>query len=205
MIAPSATAPSVTHVDVDLSIGLTEPPCLPEASPAGHTAAWDLLVQRYVALLWGVARRYGLAPTDAADTVQIAWLRLVEHMGDIREPDRVGAWLATTVRHECLRQLRHTRREQVCDTYHDLAERADPDAAVEASALRSERAVAVRRALRRLPPRQGLLLRLLSADPAPSYAEVSAALDMPIGSIGPTRARALHRLGQLVREEGVEP
>ena len=72
---------------------------------AGDQDAWDALVARYNNLLWSVARGYRLERSDAADVVQIAWLRLVEHLPKVRDPERVGAWLATTVRRECLQVI----------------------------------------------------------------------------------------------------
>jgi len=172
---------------------------------AGDAEAWESLVERHVGLLWSTARGYGLSNSDAADAVQVAWLRLVEHVDHIRDPDRVGAWLATTVRRECLNRLRQTRREQVSDTGHDIAEQVDADSDVEAHVLRAECRAELVHALQLLPPRQRLLLRLLSSIPTPTYEEVSAALNMPIGSIGPTRARALRRLREMLEPTDVVP
>ena len=77
---------------------------------AGDQAAWDALVARDTNLLWSVARGYRLERSDAADVVQVAWLRLVEHLPRVRDPERVGAWLATTVRRECLQVIARRRR-----------------------------------------------------------------------------------------------
>lgn len=79
--------------------------CL-DRSAAGDPAAWQLLATRFTPLLWAVARSHRLGQSDAADVVQSTWLRLVENLGRIREPDRLGAWLATTCRRECLAVLR---------------------------------------------------------------------------------------------------
>jgi RNA polymerase sigma factor (sigma-70 family) len=165
-----------------------------EAAARGDEPAWRQLVDRYTGLLWGIARAHQLTGSDAADVVQTSWLRLIEHLPEIRNPDCVGAWLATTARRECLRTLRRSARLRVqpADAIELLGDEEASD--VDAALLRGERDAALWRAFRRLPGRDRALLRLLSSDPAPSYEEIAAALGMPIGSIGPTRARALDRL-----------
>jgi len=163
-----------------------------EAAARGDESAWKQLVDRYTGLLWGVARAHQLAGSDAADVVQTSWLRLIEHLPEIRNPESVGAWLATTARRECLRTLRRSSRLQPSDGIELVADEKASE--VDAQLLRGERDAALWRAFGRLPARDRALLRLLSSDPAPSYEEIAAALAMPIGSIGPTRARALDRL-----------
>ena len=83
---------------------------LVDAAAAGEQGAWNALVQEFVGLLWAVARAHRLCDADAADVVQATWLRLFEHLGRLHEPARVGAWLATTARRECLRTLREHGR-----------------------------------------------------------------------------------------------
>jgi RNA polymerase sigma factor (sigma-70 family) len=163
-----------------------------EAAARGDQAAWNQIVERYSGLLWAVARAHRLSSSDAADVVQTSWLRLIEHLSHIRRPEGIGAWLATTARREALRTLRRADRCQPSDEVEILVD-ADADE-VDAHLLQQERDAAVRRAFLRLPPTDQALLRLLTADPTPSYQEISAALAMPIGSIGPTRGRALERL-----------
>ena len=160
----------------------------------GDTGAWDALVARHAGRVWAVARAYRLSRTDAEDASQVTWLRLVTHLDTIREPDRVGAWLATTARNECLRLLRKAGRQVPVAEEEDLepldVEPPEPDAGL----LRGERDASLWSALARLSERCQRLLRVLMADPEPTYQEVSAALDMPIGSIGPSRARCLAQL-----------
>src|SRR2546423_2044677 len=86
------------------------------AAALGEPAAWDALVDRYARLVWAVARAFGLSDADAADVSQTTWLRLAEHLPRLREPDRIGAWLATTARREAMRALARTRREQPLDS-----------------------------------------------------------------------------------------
>lgn len=162
------------------------------AAVVGDYGAWSRLVERFSGLVWSIARGHGLDPVDAADVTQTTWLRLAEHLHRLREPDRLGAWLATTARHESLRTLRCAARQLPADFDFDLIENDQED--VEAGLLREERDASLWRAFRALGPPCQTLLRVLMADPPPTYAEVSAALGMPVGSIGPRRARCLEHL-----------
>ncbi|HET9739237.1 MAG TPA: sigma-70 family RNA polymerase sigma factor [Solirubrobacteraceae bacterium] len=170
------------------------------AAARGDQEAWNELVERYSGLLWGIARAHRLGTGDAADVVQTSWLRLVEHLVDVRNPDGIGSWLATTARRESLRTLRRSSRSEPSDAIDALPDPALTD--VDARLLRDERDAALSRAFERLPARDQALLRLLTTEPAPSYEEISAALAMPIGSIGPTRGRALARLRRELRRAG---
>lgn len=165
---------------------------LVNAAASGDETAWNALVDRFAGLVWAVARSYRLDAADAADVSQTTWLRLVEHLGRLREPDRVGAWLAATTRNEALRILRRRGRAAPLLEGEEWADDTHPEPHARLHDL--ERDEALRVALERLPERCRELLRVLLADPEPSYDEVSAALGLPIGSIGPTRARCLERL-----------
>jgi len=178
---------------------------LVRGAAGGDEVAWRGLVERFSGLVWAVARAYRLTHADAADVYQTTWLRLAEHIRRIDHPDRVGAWLATAARRECLQSLRSTART----TPTDDMDRLDASPAVgnptEETVLAAEqeredadRAAVVWRALGRLSARCRELLRVLMASPPPSYAEVAAALVLPLGSIGPTRARCLQRLREEV-------
>jgi RNA polymerase sigma factor (sigma-70 family) len=158
----------------------------------GDQVAWDRLVARFNGLVWSVARAHRLDSADASDVVQTTWLRLVENLGRLQDPERVGAWLATTARRECLRTLRLSARQVPTET--ELLPDPGTDAPLAAALLASERDRALWDAFSGLSERCRMLLRILVADPPPSYEEVGAVLDMPIGSIGPTRARCLERL-----------
>jgi RNA polymerase sigma factor (sigma-70 family) len=164
----------------------------------GDQAAWDVLVDRYTNLLWSVARGYRLERADAADVIQVAWLRLVEHLPRLRDPERVGAWLATTVRRECL-QVIATRKRRGGPVEDEILTSLPDDAApVDARLLADERDRALWQAFAGMPDRCQRLLRILMADPPPSYQDVAETLSMPVGSIGPTRARCLERLRTLL-------
>jgi RNA polymerase sigma factor (sigma-70 family) len=167
----------------------------------GEQRAWDALVERFNGLVWSVARGYGLGDTDAADVVQTTWLRLVEHLSRIREPDHVGAWLATTARREAQRTKRRAARQLPAE--EDDLDTGDPSPGPEVLAVAADRDRVLWRSLLALPERCRTLLRILAADPPPSYQEVSAALSMPVGSIGPTRGRCLELLRQALRTVGL--
>lgn len=171
---------------------------------AGEGAAWVAVVERYENLLWSVGRAHRLGTADAGDVVQTTWLRLLENLGRIRDPERLAGWLVTTARRECLGLLRRSGREVVGgidDAAADLADELAP--ALDAHLLAEERDVALWSCFQHLSQRCQLLLRVLMAADPPAYAEVSAALGMPIGSIGPTRMRCLERLRQLTGDAGV--
>jgi RNA polymerase sigma factor (sigma-70 family) len=162
---------------------------------SGDQAAWAALTDRFTNLLWSIARSMHMSSEDAADAVQTTWLRLVERLDDIREPDKVGSWLATAVRRECLAIIRRRRTVGLPESWDRAADPADP---LDAGLLRDERDAELWRALHNLPARCGNLLRVLVTDPPPSYADVAEALGIPVGSIGPTRRRCLELLRGLL-------
>ena len=165
---------------------------LVRAAATGDQSAWNAIVERFSSLVWATARAHRLSRDDASDVAQTTWLRLVEHLDRIREPDRLGAWLATTARHESLRVIRRGARELPSDEA-DLFE-APADESLDRLLVVPERDGLLWRAFAKLSERCKSLLRLLMADEEPTYEEVGAALGMPIGAIGPTRGRCLDRL-----------
>jgi RNA polymerase sigma factor (sigma-70 family) len=171
------------------------------AAAGGDSDAWNALVHRFSGLVWAVTRAHRLPNADAADVFQTTWLRLAEHIHRLENPSAVGAWLATAARRECLQIIRASTRVVPTTDMSRLDCAPSGENTPEEAFLRAEqeqrdkdRAQALSSALARLPPRCRDLLRVLMASPPPSYAEVAAALDLPIGSIGPTRARCLRRL-----------
>jgi len=167
---------------------------LVDAARRGDQAAWDALVARHGGRIWAVARAHRLGSADAEDIFQVTFLRLVTHIDTIRDASKVGAWLATTARHECLRILRRAGRS-VPSGDDDVLESPDPLLPpLDSALLADERHVALWDALARLSGPCQRLIRVLMADPEPTYEEVSQLLDMPIGSIGPTRGRCLKHL-----------
>jgi RNA polymerase sigma factor (sigma-70 family) len=165
------------------------------AAKDGDRAAWDALVEQYMPLVLGVARRYRLSHEDVADVSQALWLRLVEHLDDIREPRALPGWIVTTTKHEALRLLSTRQRAVPVDPLTSLALNDLPEEeGIEDDLLRLERHQALREGLRELRPQHRALLQLLLMDPPLSYDDISRQLGIPKGSIGPTRARCLEAL-----------
>lgn len=194
--ADDACAARCRRADADLA-------ALVNAARAGDDAAWTRLVARFERKLREVTRCYRLSPADVDDVLQTTWLRLFSHMEQLREPAAVGGWLATTARRECLRLLQAPMREQLTDD-PDLGDRRQQDGP-ETELLAAERRAVLLRALATLPERHRRLMTLLASDAAPDYQHISQTLAMPIGSIGPIRARSLARLHRHPELHGVRP
>jgi RNA polymerase sigma factor (sigma-70 family) len=161
----------------------------------GDKQAWDAIVERYAPLIWSICRSYRLDGPDADDVGQNVWLQLVARLDKIRDPAALPGWLATTTRRDCLRVLRAARGPHDATYVLDAETLADPRAeTVEQGLLAAERHAALREAFAHLPPASRQLIGLLIADPPVSYAEISARLGVPVGSIGPMRSRCLDKL-----------
>ena len=176
----------------------------------GDPTAWNAIVDEFAGLLWSVVRGFRLNEAQSADAVQTTWLRLVEHIADLREPEHVAGWLKTTAHRVCLQAIRQGGREQLTDWEEDRGpvsgvryEGPDEDGP-EVAAMRQEQQVLVRRALAELPDRHRQLMELLVASPPISYQDISARLGMPVGSIGPTRARILTRMRDSLATVGLQ-
>jgi RNA polymerase sigma factor (sigma-70 family) len=165
------------------------------AARGGDRRAWDALVERYAPLVWSICRRHRLSQADAEDVGQSIWLRLVDQLDKIREPAALPGWLSTTTRRECQRVRSHA---MACSPAAAWALDADclrdERASAEQGLLAAERHAALREAFTQLPPDGQQLIALLIADPPLPYAEISARLGIPVGSIGPTRGRCLDRM-----------
>ena len=161
----------------------------------GDQQAWDALIERYAPLVWSICRRYRLDRADAEDVGQTVWLRLVDHLDRLRDPDALPGWLATTTRRECLQALETAHRTDTLGLILDTQDVPDQHAATaEQELLAAERRAALREAFTSLPPHCQRLLALLIQDPPVCYAEISARLGISIGSIGPIRSRCLDKL-----------
>jgi RNA polymerase sigma factor (sigma-70 family) len=183
----------------DIDYGALDAAELVRSAADGEGWAWERLVAKYSRLIWAITREFRLAENDAADVVQATWLRLFEHIHRIKYPDRIGSWLMTTARHECLRHLAAGKKVMQVDNdvAFDGVVAQQPD--IDEGLLADERAQAVRHAVSLLPGRWQHLLELLMADPPVSYTEISSQLGLPVGSIGPTRGRCLERLRGLLQ------
>ena len=161
----------------------------------GDKQAWDELVERYSPLIWSICRRYQLGRADAEDAGQSVWLQLVDQLAALRDPAALPGWLATTTQRECGRIVRAARKHK--PPGHPLDAADIPDQVTEAAEhelLRAERHAALREAFMHLPPSSRKLISLLIQDPPMPYADISAMLGIPVGSIGPTRGRCLDKL-----------
>jgi len=161
----------------------------------GDKQAWDALVERYAPLIWSICRRHRLSGADADDVGQSVWLRLVDQLDKVRDPAALPGWLATTTRRECVRVLRAAHGPHAALYALDAENIPDQQAGTaDQELLAAERHTALRQAFTYLPPDGQQLITLLIADPPVPYAEISARLGIPVGSIGPNRSRCLDKM-----------
>ena len=173
-----------------------DPPVTALAASAANSdkRAWDTLVERYTPLIGSICSRHQLAGADAEDICQTVWLQLLTHLGEIRDPAALAGWIATTTRRECGRTLRAPKgpaARHLLDA-ETIADQQTPMA--EEELLAAERHAALLQALTRLPRCCQQLITLLTADPPVPYAQISAEMGIPVGSIGPRRSRCLEKL-----------
>jgi RNA polymerase sigma factor (sigma-70 family) len=161
----------------------------------GDKQAWDALVERYAPLIWSICRRHRLDRADADDVSQSVWLRLVDQLDRVREPAAIPGWIVTTTRRECVRVLSAAQGPHATVYALDVESIPDQRAGMaEQELLAAERHAALREAFSQLPSGGQQLLALLIADPPVPYANISAQLGIPVGSIGPTRRRYLEKM-----------
>ncbi len=180
-----------------------------EACLSGDNRAWDALISRYQRFIYSLAHRLGCSDADSDDVFQVASLRLYQHLEGVRNQESIAAWLATLVRNEVYRLHRRRSVVPMSDLGLEESEAAGSlvgsrEAAVtpEQAALASERQQMLLDALGELKsPCRELLSRLYHED-SPGYAMVAAELGLPMGSIGPMRARCLKRLEKKLRDSG---
>lgn len=161
---------------------------------AGDQIAWDEIVERYAPLVFGICTRYRLSRHDIEDVGQTVWLLLVEHLDKLREPAALPGWLATTTARECLRVVAAANKTELRRNERDESTWFVDDKAIDEEILMAERNAGLRAGFAELPARCQQLLSMLISDPPSSYASIHDALGIPVGSIGPQRARCLDRL-----------
>lgn len=169
---------------------------------AGRQECWDRIVERYSPLIWAIARAHRLSAADCGDVSQATWLRVVQHLDRLRSPERLAQWISTAARRESLKLLAKSKRQVPVGPAEVFDQPLITENEPEQLALSRERDDEVLTAFRGLPDRCQALLSLLVTDPPMSYTEVSAALDMPRGSIGPIRGRCLAHLERLLAKQG---
>ncbi|HEV7808928.1 MAG TPA: sigma-70 family RNA polymerase sigma factor [Solirubrobacteraceae bacterium] len=164
---------------------------LVDAARTGDNHAWTQLVHRFERMLHAIAGTYRLNPQDTDDAIQNTWIKLYEHLDRIRDTNAIAGWLNTTMRREALRLLQTHVREHLTDQLdHTTTNTHDTP---EQHLLQTERHHILHHALTTLPDRQRQLMTLIATDTT-NYHHISTTLNMPIGSIGPIRARSIARL-----------
>jgi RNA polymerase sigma factor (sigma-70 family) len=179
------------------------PALLLKAAADGDQQAWNQIIDDYHRLVWSVARGFRLSAADASDVSQTTWLRLVENLDRIQNPDQLAGWLATTARRESLRMIRKAHREipdseetdQNASFFGDTEDDGDPESALVAEQDRTD----LWQAFATLSERCRNLLRVVAVTPLESYAAVAEALGMRVGSVGPTRSRCLEHLKRALK------
>jgi RNA polymerase sigma factor (sigma-70 family) len=159
----------------------------------GDPAAWEEIVRRYGKLVSTTVRSFRLQEADALDAVQTTWLRLAENTHRVQFPEKLGGWLVTTARRECLHILRQAKlTPDLINTTPETV--ADPSAGPEQQVIDADTARTLWKLVAELSPRRKTLLQALFTNSSPSYAEVARTTGIPAGAIGPTRARVLQQL-----------
>lgn len=181
-----------------------ETAALVHRAASGDAAAWESLVGAYATLVWAVARAHRLSTADAEDVCQTTWEKFARSLGTLTDPERAGAWLSTTARRESLRVVAARNRTPPAGDMAWIGAAAEDESpeeivvAADERLRRDELATRLWAGLNRLGDGCQRLLRVMMTEPAPSYAEAAAALDVPIGYLGPTRRRCLEKLRRLV-------
>ncbi len=194
MPTTTATTSYDTPIGADLLLRIDE----------GNPSAWDEILRRYGTLVSATVRSFRLQDADALDAVQMTWLRLAENAHQVRHPERLGGWLATTARRECLHILRQTKPAP--DLISVMPETvADPSPGPEQRITDADTAQTLWKLVDELPPRRRTLLRALFTDNARTYAEIASAVGIPPGAIGPTRERTLRQLRDTLEQHELRP
>ena len=166
--------------------------------------AWEEILRLYGKLVSATVRSFQMQDADALDAVQMTWLRLAENPHRVQFPERLDGWLVTTARRECLRILRRvTRAPNLCHSALDTL--AHPSVGPEQCVINADTIRTLWNIVAELPPRRRALVRELFTDYPRPYAEVARAAGIPLGGMGPTRARALRQLRGRINDDGLGP
>jgi RNA polymerase sigma factor (sigma-70 family) len=173
------------------------------AARRGDDHAYEELVERHQRQVWAAVRGYRLSEADAHDAVQMTWLRLVENLDKLNDPTRVGAWLTTTAKRECLRLIRRRNREVRTPDEFFAAVVDENEPGPEQQVTQEAMAAVLWEFVAELPAKAQELLHAVVGTDRVAYAEISLATGMPVGSIGPTRGRYLNRLRRAIEDSGL--
>jgi RNA polymerase sigma factor (sigma-70 family) len=176
---------------------------LVRAARDGDPGAMERLVDRYASVVWSTVRSVRLGEADVHDAVQNTWLRMIEHLGDLRDAERLPGWLATTARRESLKILRGRQRELVGlePDVTECADRATPGPELDVIYRNMHDLLWAQVA--ELPPAGRHMLTTLTGTDTPSYGDYARVSGMPVGSVGPRRMRYLRQLRQLLERSGL--
>jgi RNA polymerase sigma factor (sigma-70 family) len=191
--------PSGGSSQLDRSARIT---ALVEAVRQGSDDALGQIVTEFSPLLWQVTRAAGVSPGEVEDVLQTVWMRLFEHLDEIRTPAALAGWLVITTRREAWR-VRAAELRQIPADQESFAELPDEEPGSEEQVVLDDQRRALWAALRQLSPRCQELLRIVAFVQRPDYAKVAAELGMRTGSVGPTRGRCLAKL-RAVLADGLE-
>jgi RNA polymerase sigma factor (sigma-70 family) len=172
----------------------------------GDQLAWERLIRRYQRLIYAIPLRAGLDEDQAAEIFQEVFTTFFQKLNDIEEPEKLQAWLVTTARRKTWRTIvksqRQTRPEaEAVDWANEAATVRDETPLPDERLLMLEEQHLIRTALSSLDERCQTLLRMLFyRSQPPAYTEIAAELDIPEGSVGPTRARCLDKLLRILKK-----
>ena len=195
------TTTTISHSPADAADSLSD---LLRGISNGDPSAWDEVLRRYGKLVSTTVRSFRLQEADVLDVIQTTWLRLAENAHRVQHPERLAGWLVTTARRECLRSLRHAKTgPHLTDWAVETV--SDPSASPEQHAIDATITQTLHDLIDELPPLRRNLIRMLFSDHPCSYAEIARIAGIPLGGIGPTRARALQQLRVKIDEHGLGP
>jgi RNA polymerase sigma factor (sigma-70 family) len=170
---------------------------------SGDAQAWEALIFRYRRLIYSIPVKFNFIPADASDVFQAVCVKLIEHLHELKDETKVSAWLITTTTRQCIHVRAQRMRETSTD--EDFDEPAASEVNVEDIQIQTQEQQNIRDAVRKLPDRCRRLLEFLYFETtSPSYEEIGRQMNMPVASIGPTRARCLEKLRTVFRRKGIQ-
>ena len=162
----------------------------------GDQKAWQALLERYERLVYSIPLNFGLSRSDADDVAQATFSALIRSLGSISDEQRLAAWLGTVARRQTWRLVERRRREPPVSD--DQLDRVSTEDSVIAH---TENLEWLHQGLTKMDRRcRDLLTSLYFSEETPAYTAVAEQFDIPVGSIGPTRARCLDKLRSYLEE-----
>lgn len=169
----------------------------------GDATAWESLILRYRRFIYSFPAKFGFKMFDAADVFQAVCVSLLEHLHELKNEDKITAWLSTTATRQCMRLITEAQK-QLPTPDEEFEEPLDPSMSLDEIRVLNEAQQDLRDCVQRLPTKCRSLITMLYFDlQSPSYQEISDTLGMPVPGIGPNRARCLEKLKKILRERGI--